>query len=200
MNSIVDTITLADGTKISTKNGKKVKDDSSPTPGFVRVPTNAEAVRAVTTVRMRIADLPLPPRQMNIVSVVLTYSMVGMLNYDIAIATGLSEEQVQQIKMSQAYNILGEQLQKSIAEQDMEDVRNVIKQHAHRAVNKIVEVIEDGDDKNALKAAQDILDRAGHRPADVVHHMHSVEGGLKIEYIEKKDERSLPTIDLEVNK
>ena len=48
-----------------------------------------------------------------------------------------------------------------------------------------------------MAAAKDVLDRAGHRPADVIEHKHSLEGGLTIEYIDHKDE--IPTIDITPN-
>ena len=44
-------------------------------------------------------------------------------------------------------------------------------------------------------AAKDVLDRAGQRPVDVVEHRHKMEGGLTIEYVEKKDD--IPTIDVD---
>jgi len=57
--------------------------------------------------------------------------------------------------------------------------------------------MSESDAKNALKAAQDILDRAGHRPADIVMHQHKVEGGLKIEYISRKIDTVLPVVEIE---
>jgi hypothetical protein len=45
-----------------------------------------------------------------------------------------------------------------------------------------------------LGVAKDVLDRAGHRPADIIEHRHKMEGGLTIEYVEKKDD--IPTIDI----
>lgn len=197
MNESVEFITLADGTKINTANGKKLRQESNLPPGYASVPTHAQAVRAVTATRMRIADLPVPPRQMNIISVILMYSMVGMLEHEIALATGITVDQVNQIRTSQAYNTMYNTVSKNIIEQDMDDVREVIKRHSIRAVEKVVEIMEESDDKNSLKAAQDVLDRAGHRPADIVQHMHNVNGGLKIEFIQKKNENALPVINIE---
>ena len=49
-----------------------------------------------------------------------------------------------------------------------------------------------------MTAANNILDRAGHRPADIIEHRHKVEGGLTIEYI-KNEEQNIPTIDITPN-
>ena len=47
--------------------------------------------------------------------------------------------------------------------------------------------------KYALAAAQDILDRGGHRPVDVVEHINKMDGELRIVHI-TKDEKILNTI------
>ena len=64
-------------------------------------------------------------------------------------------------------------------------------------VDSIVDMM---DEEGALgfAAAKDILDRAGHRPADVVEHRHRLDNSLQIEII-RKDENtaSLPVIDAE---
>ena len=46
-------------------------------------------------------------------------------------------------------------------------------------------------------AAKDILDRAGHRPVDVSEQRIRVDGGLRIEYIQKS--KDIPTIDITPN-
>jgi hypothetical protein len=43
-------------------------------------------------------------------------------------------------------------------------------------------------------AAKDILDRAGHRPVDVIDHRHTLEGSLVIQYVEPT--KDIPTIDI----
>jgi hypothetical protein len=43
----------------------------------------------------------------------------------------------------------------------------------------------------------DVLDRAGHRPADVVEHRVRMEGALTIEFIEKDAGKEVPTITID---
>src|SRR5690606_41791299 len=59
----------------------------------VAVPNAVDAIKAVTKTRLKLADLPAPPAQMNPVAVVLMYRMIGLSNKDIAIAIGISVKQ-----------------------------------------------------------------------------------------------------------
>ena len=49
----------------------------------------------------------------------------------------------------------------------------------------MVEALDAGSRTDRMSAARDILDRSGHRPADVVEHRHRVDGGLVIEYVKR---------------
>tara|TARA_R110000803_G_scaffold118785_1_gene187133 strand:- start:508 stop:705 length:198 start_codon:yes stop_codon:yes gene_type:complete len=49
-----------------------------------------------------------------------------------------------------------------------------------------------------LAAAKDILDRDGHRPADIVEHRHTIEGGLQIEYVDRKATNVLDGINVDI--
>jgi hypothetical protein len=52
------------------------------------------------------------------------------------------------------------------------------------------------NDVLSFKASQDILDRAGHRPADIVEHRHKLEDALHIVIEHKDDGKSVPMIDI----
>ena len=64
------------------------------------------------------------------------------------------------------------------------------------AANVMVDIMEDSENGpvTRMAAAKDVLDRAGHRPADIVEHKIKMEGGLTIEYVDKKDD--IPVIDI----
>jgi hypothetical protein len=47
----------------------------------------------------------------------------------------------------------------------------------------------------AFKASQDILDRAGHRPADVIEHRHRMEDSLNIVITKRDETKQLPTLE-----
>jgi len=184
-------LVLADGTKINPVNGERVTEET-----FVRVPNTSELKREIITSRKRISDLPVPPEQMNTISVILSYSLFGIMDEDIAITLAVPLEQIQQIKKSDAYASLQEQILTSIVESDLSDVRSLFVQKSRTAAQTMFDVLDNPDVGVGTKmvAAKDVLDRAGQRPVDVVEHRHKMEGGLTIEYVEKKDD--IPTIDI----
>ena len=185
-------LVLADGTKIDPISGGVVKGEEV----LVRVPNNAEIKREITASRKRISDLPLPPGQMNTLSVILTYSLQGISDNDISNVLTLPIKQVETIKQSDAYHELQTTIVKSILESDSDDVRNLFVQHSHLAAEFMVGVVvsDDVGIGTRMSAANSILDRGGHRPVDIVEHRHRMEGGLTIEYVEKKDD--IPVIDV----
>ena len=69
---------------------------------------------------------------------------------------------------------------------------------SRNAATTVVGLLNSDNETTQLSAAKDILDRAGHRPVDVIEHRHKMEGGLTIEYVEKKDD--IPTIDITPDK
>lgn len=180
---------LADGSLVY-PNGKVVRPKAT----LVEVPTAEEAKRTVVAARRRIADLPAVPKAMNAISVVLCYTLFGLADEDIAIASGLSIDQIGQIKMLDAYETLQQELLQQIMQSDISDVRSMFVEHSKTAAKKIIEIARSDEGALALSAAKDILDRAGHRPADVVEHRHKMEGGLTITVVKKDNDA--PTIDL----
>lgn len=184
------TFTLADGTVINAITGRPVRQVN-----MVEIPTARQAVAEVERVRKRVHELPDVPEKMNAVALVALYYMFGLNEQDIAHVSGLTENQVVNIKMTAAFSELIDVAQSNVMSQDGANVRNLINQHAVTAATKISSLIHSEDEKVAMVASKDVLDRSGHRPADVVEHRHSVEGGLTIEYIKKGgDEAVVPPV------
>ena len=185
-------LVLADGTKINPLDGKILKDDI-----LVEVPNTREIQRDIVAARKRIADLPLPPEQMNTLSLVMAYSVFGLSDKDIGNVLSLSQDQIHNIKMNNAYNELQQNLVQSIIHSDTTEVRDLFVLNSKTSAQLFVDTVNDSEMGigTRLSAANNILDRAGHRPADIVEHRHKVEGGLRIEYV-KKEEQDIPTIDI----
>jgi hypothetical protein len=184
-------LVLADGTKISPIDGTIVTDDI-----VVEVPNTRQLQKEVTAARMRIADLPVPPNQMNTLSVILSYSLQGINDLDIATILHMDLDALTNIKQSDPYRELQTTIIKNITASDLSDVRSMFVQQSHTAAQVMFDVVGNPDVgvNTKMVAAKDILDRAGQRPVDVVEHRHKMEGGLTIEYVEKKDD--IPTIDI----
>lgn len=187
---------LADGRLVYSSG--EIVDPSEARNEFVEVPTNREATQLVVAARRKLADLPDVPRTMNTISVVLSYSLFGLSDEEIAIATGLTELQVGTIKMNDAYAQMRDTVVGSIIASESDDVRQMFVTNSRLATNTLLSVLHRSKSEvNKISVARDILDRAGHRPADVVEHRHKLDGGLTIEIIQR-DGKNVPTIDLEV--
>jgi hypothetical protein len=190
-------LVLADG-RLVYPDGNIV-DPKDAQEALVEVPTNREAVSLVVAARRKLSDLPDVPRTMNTVSVVLSYSLFGLDDVEIALATGMTELQVGRIKMHDAYVQMKETVVGTILSSETDDVRSLFQQHSRMAVSKMVGILNNSkSEQNKIVVARDFLDRAGHRPADVVEHRHKMEGGLVIEIVRKDDSNQLPIINVEV--
>ena len=181
---------LADGTRIH-PDGRV--DKPKRISAYIAVPSNTEAQRIIAKTTRKLADLPLPAKQMNAISAVLGYAMYGLSNEEIAVATNLSTTQVENICSSEAFTTMKEGLLQQIMENDREDVRAFFVACSKGAAMQVAKLSQSEDEAIALAASKDMLDRGGLRPADVVEHRHTLNGDLRIEYIEKKE---TPVIDL----
>jgi hypothetical protein len=182
-------LVLADGTTINPIDGTVVEEEV-----LVEVPTAIDAQREVVSARLRISDLPVPPEQMNTLSVILSYSLQGVENADIATLLHIDEDWVTDIKQSDGYKELQTTIIKNIIDSDLSDVRNLFVQHSRGAAGVMLGLLDSKSESTRGSAAKDILDRAGHRPVDVIDHRHTLEGGLVIQYV--KPSKEVPTIDI----
>ncbi len=179
-------IILADGTRIrpdGTIDGEIV----APVKRLPKIARNEHLTDKPFFVRQRkfIGDLPAPPKTMNAINVVLMYTMFGLGDDQIAEATGLRGGQVADLRTSEAYMQMQNAMVKAVAECEQGSVRSIISQYAIDAAHKIGELSQSENAAISLHASKDILDRAGHRPADVVQHNMMMDQVLRIEIIEK---------------
>jgi hypothetical protein len=171
-------------------------DGSDRAPPLVEVPTPAEAQRIVTAARRKLSELPEVPRTMNAIGVVLSYTLFGLDDEEIAIATGLSVDQIGRIKVGDPYTQMHQAVVQTILDSETSVVRELFTKNARNAAQVVVRAMEEGTRADRIAAAKDILDRSGHRPSDVVEHRHRVDGGLVIEIV-RRDGAQLPTIDMD---
>lgn len=192
----LDFIELADGTKVSTATGEAIREKKELASSRLPVASiNAsDSSEAIVT---RLADLPLDPKKMNGVAAMIVYRLLGMPDYEIAQALGTTDDKVKAIANAQVFTDLFNKISTQILDKHSSSIRVALAAMSRDALNKVYDIMVESDDKNALKAAQDILDRAGHRPADVVLHQHQVNGGLKIEFIQRTNDKEIPTITIE---
>lgn len=183
-------LVLADGTKIDCTSGKVVKDQPA---NFVSVPSPSEAQKIVARARKTVAELPMPPEKLSAVALVAFYTLYGLDDRDISIALDgkLSEDQIKHVRKLDAYSEFMAEAKANILHTETNLVREIFEQHAPIAAQKIIAHAQSGNDVLSFKASQDVLDRAGHRPADIIEHRHKMEDNLNI-VITKRDENVQP--------
>lgn len=169
---------------------------ASPSQAFIEVPTGEEAVRIVTAARRKLSELPEVPRTMNAISVVLSYTLFGLDDEEIAIATNLSVEQIGRIKVGDAYTQMHDAVVRTVLDSETNVVRELFTKNARNAAQVMVRAMDEGTRADRMAAARDILDRSGHRPSDVVEHRHRMDGGLVIEIV-RRNGAEMPVIDME---
>jgi len=186
---------LADGSLVYPDGRVVPPGGQPPEPKIVAIPTHDEARALVVSTRRKLSDLPDVPKAMNPISVVLSYALFGLDNEEIALATNLRVSQIASIRMSDAYRSMHDTVVSTILHAESDDVRTMFTQHSRAAARQMADMLTSPNASIRMAAAKDILDRGGHRPADVVEHRHAMSGGLTIEVV-RKDDTSPPIIDM----
>jgi hypothetical protein len=192
---VSDYITLADGTMVY-KDGRivAVKEPDVEDEYEEEASTTLNPARLVIPTQKKLRDLPENTRTMNGISAVLCYSLFGLSDDDIAEAIGSTPDRVEGIKKLPSYTTMRNDVITNVINAEQADVRELFVKHSRRAVGVVVDAMNAKKTADKLKAAGDILDRSGFRPADVVEHRHRLEGGLTIEVVRK--DGALPLIDI----
>ena len=182
---------LADGTLIDPLSGSPVveEDDSSPLDLF-------DFGKELSVPIKRTDELPVEASQMPAYATILAYTLLGVTDADIGRTLKIDYDKIIAIKESGQYTELQVMLMSAVAIVGQNDVRGVFDKYAKNAAAELISQMNSKNEVARSMAAKDVLDRAGHRPADIVEHKHKVEGGLTIEYI-KKDSIEPVTIDME---
>jgi hypothetical protein len=162
----------------------------------VEVPSGPEAQRIIIAARRKLSELPEVPQTMNAVSVILSYTLFGLDDEEIAIATKLTTGQISRIKQGDAYTQMHDAVVRSVLDSETNVVRELFVKKAKQAAEVVVRAMEEGTRADRMAAARDILDRSGHRPSDVVEHRHRMDGGLVIEIV-RRDGAVVPTIEMD---
>lgn len=174
--------------QITLPNGQVVnKVEPKSEQSLTKIKTNTQLQIEEAEARRKLSDLP-DLKNVNLISQVLCYHMFGLSLQDISTVTHIPLENIQTIVMSTEFNEYKNKMLQSIKENDEEDVRNFLSSASRKAANKVVDIMQNcANPKYSLAAAQDILDRSGQRPVDVVEHRQKLDNELRIVYIKKDD-------------
>lgn len=184
--------------KVTLANGKVVEKVEPLNKSAVIMKNSAQLQYEDAKVRRKLTDLP-EVSNMNVLSQIMCYDLFGLSIQDIATITKLTEQNVRTVLMSYDYGEFKKKMLASITETDRDNVRDFIAANSKKAAEKVLEIMECGNPKYALPAAQDVLDRAGHRPVDVVEHRSKMDNELRILFVSKNenDKKELEAINVQ---
>lgn len=157
--------------------------------------SNSAAQRLVSSTRRKLVEMPALPKQLNSFSALLVYTMSGLGDDEISIATGFTREQIAWMRSQAAYEQLQSYMIEAVREQAQADVKSILVKGTTRAANRVVELIDSEDDKVAFAAAKDLLDRDGHKAAEKVDIRAAMLNTFRIEVVDKRE--AAPIIDME---
>lgn len=198
---------LADGTIIDPSTGTPVPVETPTSVADVdetdasTIEEDYDAPVITAPVRRKLADLPEQPSKMNAIAVVAAYHLFGIDDNEIAHALNVDIEMIDRVRTTEAFTTLIDAINDNIREAIQDRVRSHFEHNSLAAARFVSSRIRDSkeDSKVRLAAANSILDRAGHRPADVHEHRVRVEGGLTIEYVKRNTNDTLPDIGLHMH-
>jgi hypothetical protein len=161
------------------------------------MPTPREINNIQVEHRKQLKDLPDNPRIVNVVNVILAYSLFGLDLDSMVQATKLSPSQIDKVRNSDAYRTMHSTVVGNILSIESDDIRAKFVQNAKLASEAVLDVMRNGRMSDKLSAAKDVLDRGGFRPTDVIEHRHSLDGALTIAIV-RKDETAVPVINIDM--
>jgi len=146
------------------------------------------------TYKRTLADVDVEFARMNIIMLVLAYTMWGLDSYAISQLLNVRTEQVEALKSSDLYSKTSQELIEAIRYAEAATVHGYIASKSLAAARVVAASLTSPSGDLRLAAAKDILDRGGVRPADRVEHVMKFEDELRIRYVQ--DTTDVPTIDL----
>lgn len=146
------------------------------------------------TYKRTLADVDVEFARMNVIMLVLAYTMWGLDSYAISQLLNVRTEQVEALKSSDLYSKTSQELIEAIRYAEAATVHGYIASKSLAAARVVAASLTSPSGDLRLAAAKDILDRGGFRPADRVEHVMKFEDELRIRYVQ--DTTDVPTIDL----
>lgn len=209
-------IKLADGTLIDpstrepvhsalqAKKNSKLPDDGDGVGEGVEADEQEEddvLAVVVPTARRSIMDLSLSKEQMAMINNVLVYTLWGLPDDEIAIQCNCSQHHLAIIRDLDDYKRMHNAMIDGLREGYTATVQGIMADAAPKAARGIVSNMKSKSADIKMAAMKDVLDRAGHRPADRVEHTHNIGNGseLVIRVIRQDDKTAFPTLDLSPN-
>jgi hypothetical protein len=141
---------------------------------------------------LRLEDLPTDHKLMNVICAVAGYKLLGLINRDIALAIGCTDDQLQEILEGEMYDKVYNDMIVAFVNGQENTARDILAKNAIHAADTLVTTMRKSrSESNRVKAAESILNRNNIGPDS----HHGLSGpGLTIKIV--KDTKSEITISM----
>jgi hypothetical protein len=158
------------------------EDDDDLDPSRLLPPSTAVPFKDYRPITRRVlTELRAPGDMLNVTSVVLSYTLLGISDTEIADVTKLDPFQIQHIRESRIYSDLFENIMRELINANSEYIECRISAYSGMALGNIAEIAARTRNTGyRLAASKDLLDRAGHRPQDNASRQNSGMNELHI--------------------
>jgi hypothetical protein len=161
------------------------------------IPSNSQAQRLVSNTHRKLVELPALPKQINSYAAILVYTASGLSDAEISVATKFTIAQITLLRSQPAYAQLEQFIIETVKQEAAGEVKSILLNGEVKAATKVVELIDSIDDKVALAASKDLLDRGGHKAAEKLDIRADMMNTFRIEVVDKRN--AVPTIDMEID-
>lgn len=185
-------ILLTNGMKFDPSSGQVIDVEKERTPEKIAEEVaNISLSEMQTTERRSLRDISEETKLLNACAVVMTYDLLGVPDVEQVDALSTTLERLQELRASREYTNLRAVFTETVETYIQRSVRGQFAIASHKAAKKMIDLMDSQSSDISQKAAKDVLDRAGHRPADVVEHRHSHEDELVIRVIRSNDPKTI---------
>ena len=187
-NDLEVRLTLQDGSVVL-NNGKVMKPMQAPQPAVAmsrEIKSGREAAVILEKQSRKLGDLPDVPEKMNAFCAVITYSMLGLSDADIAVALKTSEQNIKKLKELDAYHQLVQMFDTTVFEDNKRAANHMLAKASERATRRMIEGIDSNREDIAIVAARDVMKLAG---VGQQEEQTKRVGGLNIRIIRKGEQQ-----------
>lgn len=202
-------ITLADGTVIDTKTGRQA---NLPVPSVEDIPVDDTADIDLTPAdekigrqrrpignHVKLIELGSTPKLIVPTAVVLTLTLTGIADSEICVLLSITPTQLARIRGLDVYDDMRSRMIGKLRDSDKDQIRQKLYNTAETAAKRLSSLVDSRDEKIQLAAANSILDRTGHKAADILEVRHSFDNEMRVRIIDDSKNTDIPTIDLTAN-
>lgn len=162
-NDLEVRLTLSDGSVVL-NNGKVLKPQEVQQPAVQmsrEITSGRQAAAILEKQSRKLGDLPDVPEKMNAFCAVITYSMLGLSDSDIAIALKTSEHNIKKLKELDAYVQLVQMFDTTALEDSKRQANHMLAKAAPTAAQRMIEGLDSGREDIRIVAARDVMKAAG---------------------------------------